>query len=253
MGVFPVVRRPSPQRFVEHSRQQLLENGAVDVLGQLVQQEPGADVGLVDDLEDLVVGGAARMPLQQQKAERRNGDRGQAVGQGDGADRGEGDEPKRQDGEDLAVDDVQRQHAQAVDRLHAAGRTAVFEPALGGRGEDPGRRIGYAAAVRILTAAAAAVPDRVNPVRQELTLQKTVQEQYLGDDVDQVQRLARRVLEDVRVVPAVVLQEVARQFPETVGNAVVVRDHHSQVLGQRLDPAAFPRLPHVPSKIKVRD
>jgi len=165
--------------------QQVPEDGAVHVAGQVVHEQPvgvrclPGDDGQVDGVET----GARRRLAQQQPVERLARVEGvlDAAPHESGHADGQQDEhePEPQDRVDLLVDDVERHHAHGVVRLHGAGRTELVEVALGHLGEH-----------LVEQPVAVVVVERVQTVPVELAAQEFVHELHLEHDVDQVEHLA---------------------------------------------------------------
>lgn len=82
----------------------------IDVLPELVEDEPVADLALVGDELDVFVRRESAAGAQQIQTDLRPEADGDSVHQRDARQNGQGDEPEPQEDEDLLVHDVEWQH-----------------------------------------------------------------------------------------------------------------------------------------------
>jgi len=124
--------------------QELPEYDWVDVLAQLVEEEPVAEGERPADpshLSRFLGLSQSGSGLKQHDAHPWQAARKSSVHHLDTSDDGEDDEPEPEEDVDLLVDDVEREDAQTVELLHRPGRTKLVECALGHLWKDPGKRI----------------------------------------------------------------------------------------------------------------
>lgn len=189
---------------------QLPKDHSVDVLAQLVQHKPAANLSFAHDRHGVALGRQPHLGPEQQQTKTGLRQDSRSVWHVGNAEHGDKPEPEPEEHKDLLVDDVHRQHTQALQLLDGAGRTVLVERAHGYLGKDAIHRVGAVLAV-VQTEL-----QRLHAVRAELAVEKVVQEPQLADDVDQVEQLAREKAHRVRVQRVHVVGEVACNQPDAV-------------------------------------
>lgn len=222
----------------------LLVDERVDVLAQLVEQEPVTDVALVGHQLDLLALGEAGAGAEQEVAELGTRHHGDPIDQRDAGQDAQDDEPEPEEHVDLLVDNIQRQHAQSVELLHVAGGTVFVEGTLGHLGKDPGHRID--ALVRLHFGEL----EHIAAVGAELPIQEEVHEVDLTDDIHKVEGFAHEEAEGVEVVPVQVADEVVHEDLLAVILALLVHNGAVEVHDQHLEATALPGLPQVARHIE---
>ena len=107
-----------------------MEDEWVDVLAQLVQQEPVAKLATPAHGLDLLPGAGPGPGPQEHLPQARGFHGPQAVDDLDAGDDGEDDEPEPQEDVDLLVHDVDGEDAEAVELLHRAGGAVLPQRAF---------------------------------------------------------------------------------------------------------------------------
>jgi hypothetical protein len=130
----------------------------------------------------------------------------ESVDEGKAGDNGDDDQPEPDEDVDLLVDDVEREHAEAILLLDSAGGTVVVEGTLGHLGEDLGH------GVRPFFGFHFGVGQNVKAVVPELVAKEEVGEVDLAQDVGKVKGLAQEEPEGVKPVGASVKTPVANNI-----------------------------------------
>jgi len=218
-----------------------VEDGGVDVLGQLHEDEPVAVVALPEHGGDVVAVHGLDAVAEEQVADvlARHGQHPDH--EVDGGPNGESDEPEPEEDVDLLVDDVHGQYAEAVLALDGAGGTVLVEGALGHLGEDAVHgivprldgRLGHAQHVRA--------------VLGELAAEEQVHQVDLEEDVDEIENLAKDELVNVGVVRPEGPQDILDDglsagfvLVHAVEDVLIV-----QVLDEHAELSTFPQLPEI--------
>jgi len=230
--------------FLEQVGQELPEDGRVQVLAQLVHDEPIADLAFLADRDHLIPRHHGQSHGEQHQTDLGNGHDGQAVDGVQQADQRDEHEPRPEERVDFLVDDVQRQHAHAVQRLDGAGRGAREERAPGDSGEHRVRGVG--------PFLHAGHPKHVGAVRGELAAEHVVDEQHLEHRVGGVHQLAHEEADRVQVVRVHVVGEVLDQHLLALGLVRVRGDRAVQVEHDGPDASGLPRLPQEPRREEQR-
>lgn len=218
---------------------ELLEDQRVDVLAQLVQDEPVADLALFGHRLDALERREARLRAQQVEAQLGQHDRGDAVEERNAGDQSHQHEPEPQEHVDLLVDDVQRQHAQTVELLDRTRRTELVEFAFGHFWEDSAHGIVTLLWLQFRHG------DDAWTVGGELTAQERVHQPDLQYNVDEVAQLAEEEAVGVVVLRVQIVGEVFNEQLLAVGFTLFVDDGAVHVECEHLDAATLPRLPQV--------
>lgn len=218
---------------------ELLEDERIDVLAELVEQEPIAEAGFTADALDLVHGRQARSSPKEDLAESGRKHDDEAVDDLDAGDDAHDDEPEPQEDVNLFVNDVQGQDAQTVELLDRTGRTEFVERALGDFGKDSSHRIFAFLWLQLRHG------QHVGAVRREFSAEKEIHEVNLSDDVDKVENLAQEELVGVEFVVVAVDGEVFDEKLDAIPLRIRIDDGYVHVLDQHLDLATLPRFPKV--------
>lgn len=188
--------------------------------------------------------GQTRSRSQQQQTELGHDNDSRTVDQVETAEHGYEQKPEPQEHVDLLVDDVQWQHAEPVQLLDGTRWTVFVERALGYFGKDAGHRVGSVFGFHF------GETQHVGAVRAELALEEVVHEEYLGDDVDEVEELAQEEAYGVEVLRVQIGREVVDEQLLAVRLALLADDRTVEVQHEHLDAAALPGLPHVPGQVE---
>lgn len=135
------VVRPLLVHAVSEIDDDVVEHSRVDVLGQLREDEPIAELALPQDDSHVSLVVRLGAVAEQQEPGVVGGDGHEADQEVDAGPDDDGQEPKPQEDVDLLVDDVVGQDAETVLVLHRSGRTVHVERTLGHLGENLGQRI----------------------------------------------------------------------------------------------------------------
>ncbi len=134
--VLPLVTQ-SPGELVHD----LLEDDAVDVLSEHVEEEPVAHLALLDDGVDDLSLDEPEPDVEEVGSHSRADDYHESVDDDECREAAEDQEPEPQEDVDLLVDNVQRQNAEGIVFLHLARSTKLVERALGHPWKDVHHRI----------------------------------------------------------------------------------------------------------------
>jgi len=216
---------------------EVVEDGGVDVLGQLHQDEVVSEPALLHHRGDIAALVRTAAAAKHQKTSARRCHEGDSEAEEDPGPDCHADEPEPEEDVDLLDDDVDGEDAESVMVLDGSRSSVLVEGALGHLGEHPGHGVHPVLHLRVGHA------EDVQPISGELSSQEGVHEVHLPHDVDEVEDLAEDELVDVEVMAADGAGHPVHDHSAPILRRLALDHGFVEFLYEHADLSSLPRLP----------